>query len=61
MTERFEILRVAAEMAALNNRVLRQEPGQGSDCGGLTGAFLAPYQHAADGGHDGVQDQGKLH
>ena len=55
------VLRVAAEVAALDHVLLREESRERADGGGLRGALLAADQHAADRGVDGVQDQGELH
>ena len=53
--------RVAAEVAAFDDVVLRQQPGQRAHGGRLAGPLLAPNEHAADHRVDGVQDQGELH
>src|SRR6202140_1103639 len=48
-------------MAALDDLVLWQKAGQAADGGRLTGPLLPADEHAADRGHDGVEDQGELH
>ena len=59
--ERVTIVWIAAEVAALDDRVLGQQLRQRAHRGGLAGALLAADEHPADRGHDGVEDQRQLH
>ena len=53
--------RFAAVGTTRNHRNLGQQGGEGTHGGALGGAFLAPHQHAADPGVDGVEQQRAFH
>src|SRR6266851_4953727 len=59
--KRLLVVGVASEVAALDHVVLRKKAGKRPHRRRLAGALFAANQHAADRGHDGVQDQGQLH
>ncbi|MHB1323032.1 MAG: hypothetical protein ACYCXZ_01635 [Coriobacteriia bacterium] len=51
---------VAAETASLGHIDLGKDPAQGTDRRGLRGALVAPDQHAAHPGVDGVDEKREL-
>src|SRR5438067_100603 len=59
--EMIRLVRIAAEMAALDHQVLGQQAGQRAHRGRFACPLLPPYQNSADGGVDRVQDQRQLH
>ncbi len=61
VAEGLAVVRIAAEVAALDDVVLGEQAGQGPHRGRLAGALLAPDEYPTDRRHDGVQDQGQLH
>jgi hypothetical protein len=52
---------VTGEPAAGDDVHGRQDGGQGADRRRFGGALLAAHEHAADGGGDGVEQQGQAH
>ena len=59
--ERVPVGWVAPEVAALDDVVLGKKPCQAADGGRLSSALLPANEHAANRGHDRVEDQGQLH
>ena len=57
----FHVGRVAAEVAAFDDVVLRQQPGQRAHGGRLAGPLFPSDEHPADGRDDGVENQRELH